>query len=75
MMQHPAFWMMSDPAENPQFRRCWTLPPLPKQKSPGAPTPGQIFVSNINNITDTAPLIKAQAQALATRLFRKRGVA
>lgn len=65
--------MASDPANNRWFSRTWVLPPPLERKSPGAPTPGQIFVSNINNIVDTAPLTKAQAHVLADRLFRLRG--
>jgi len=31
---------MSDPARNPQFRRCWTGPPDGKRKRPAAATRG-----------------------------------
>ena len=65
--------MASDPASKRWFRRTWALPSLLERKSPGAPTPGQIFESHLNNIKDTAPLTKAQARALAERLFGLRG--
>jgi hypothetical protein len=65
--------MMSDPARNRWFRCAWVLPPPLERKSPSAPTPGQIFASNINEIIDTTPLPKAQARALAERLFGSGG--
>ena len=67
--------MASDPASNRWFSRAWVLPPPPERKSPGAPTPGQIFTRHINNIEHTAPLSKAQAEALAERLFSLRDAA
>ena len=66
--------MASDPASNRWFRRAWVLPPPLERKSPGAPTPGQIFVSTINDIKNTAPRTKAQARALAEALFAPGGV-
>jgi hypothetical protein len=66
--------MESDPASNRWFSRVWVLPPPLEQKSPGAPTPGQIFEGIINDTVDTAPLSKAQARTLADRLFSPRGV-
>jgi hypothetical protein len=65
--------MASDPASNRWFSRAWVLPPPLGRKSPGAPTPGQIFASTINDIINTAPLTKAQARSLAERLFSSRG--
>ena len=65
--------MAFDPASNRWFSRAWVLPPPLGREGPGAPTPGQIFASNINSIIDTAPLTKAQAQALAERLFSAQG--
>ena len=64
---------MSDPARNRWFRCPWTLPPPRERKSPGAPTPGQIFTSSLKEIIDTAPLTKAQAQALVEQLFSSGG--
>ena len=61
--------LASDPASNRWFSRAWVLPPPLGRKSPGAPTPGQIFESHNNSVNDTAPLTKAQARALAERLF------
>ena len=65
--------MASDPASNRWFSRAWVLRPPPERKSPGAPTPGQIFTSSLKEIIDTAPLTKAQAQALAEQLFSSGG--
>ena len=65
---------MSDPDRNRWFRCLWVLPPPLERKSLGAPTPGQIFVSTINGIKDTAPRTKAQARALAEALFAPGGV-
>src|SRR4051812_1495731 len=42
LMQRRPYWLQSDPAENQQFRRVWTMPPPPERKTPGAPTPGAI---------------------------------
>jgi hypothetical protein len=63
---------MSDPEHNRWFRCAWVLPPPLERKSPGAPTPRRIFESDINSIKDTAPLSKAQARALAERMFSSR---
>ena len=68
-MQRTAFWLMSDPLANPQFRRCWTQPPPLERKSPGAPTPGQIFVRTISNKTNTTLQAKEQARALGKQSF------
>ena len=64
---------MSDPKRNRWFSYRWVPPPPLQRKSPSAPTPGRIFESHINDIKDTAPLTKAQARALAERLFSPGG--
>ena len=76
MARHDAarYAAMSDPDRNRWFSYAWVLPPPLERKSPGAPTPGQIFVSTINSIKDTAPRTKAQARALAEALFAPGGV-
>ena len=61
----------ADPVRNRNWRRF--IDP-PQRKNPGASTPGQIFVSTINGIKDTAPRTKAQARALAEALFAPGGV-
>jgi hypothetical protein len=61
---------MSDPDQNRWFRCPWVLPP-PQRKTPGAPTPGVIFASNISNTINTAPQTKEQARALAEALFAR----
>ena len=75
MARHDAarYAAMSDPERNRWFSCRWVLPPPPERKSPGAPTPGQIFTSSLKEIIDTAPLTKAQAQALAEQLFSSGG--
>ena len=60
----------ADPLHNRNWRRF--IEPLPLQrKSPGAPTPGRIFESHINDSIDTAPRTIAQARELAEVLFRR----
>ena len=73
MARHDAarYAAMSDAERNRNWRRF--IDP-PQQKSPGAPTPGQIFASTINDIKNTAPRTKAQARALAEALFAPGGV-
>ncbi len=61
------------PREQPMVQPRLGVAASAERKSPNAPTPGQIFTSTINNIKDTAPLTKAQAHALADRLFSLRG--
>jgi hypothetical protein len=61
---------MSDPDRNRWFRYHWVLPP-PQRKTPGAPTPGEIFENTINSIIDTAESAKSQARSSAEALFVK----
>ena len=64
---------MSDPERNRWFSCPWVLPLPLQRRTPGAPTPGAIFESDINSIKDTAPLSKAQARALAEQLISSGG--
>src|SRR4051794_27782166 len=50
MARHDAarYAAMSDPDRNRWFRCRWILPPPLERKSPGAPTPGQIFENNLS---------------------------
>jgi len=73
-MQRSAFWRMSDPLANPQFRRDWTLLPPPERKCPDAPTPGQDFQSNTST-NDSVAAEKAQARRVAEALFSRAGAA
>ena len=65
---------MSDPARNRWFRCPWTLPPPGERKSPGAPTPGQIF-DNLSTGNHSIELAKSQARSAAKALFAPGGVA
>jgi hypothetical protein len=52
--------MMSDPVENPQFRRSWVLlPPLKRKRRP-ASTGTANFQGTLSDVANTAPLTKAQ---------------
>ena len=73
-MQRPALLRMNDPAENWQFGRGWTLLSPLERKSPGAPTPGQIFKSNAN-AKDNLVAEKEQARRAAEALFGRAGAA
>jgi hypothetical protein len=64
--------VMSDPERNRWFTYRWVLPLLPERKSPSAPKPRQPFANRANDITNTARLAKAQAQAFVGRLFAPR---
>lgn len=76
-MQRPAFWTMSDPDLNQQFRRGyrWADPPGAGRRTPG-PGGGRSAVSeNLggNRAKNTARPAKSQARLAAERLFAPDG--
>jgi hypothetical protein len=71
-MRRPAYWLMSDPLANPQFRRDWTHPPPLRRRHP-APLAGDARVELAKRLSEDATATRIttpeEARLAAEALF------